>query len=95
MLRASGPKEAIGDGSGEVPWLKREARPILASTVQTRGATSLDVLVLRDRTIRQRNVRWEPSVMGSNEEIVKAIEHYGRGCRGAIPAEQIAPRIFA
>jgi quercetin 2,3-dioxygenase len=58
-------------------------------------AEPLDVLLLGGLPIRAPIVHYGPFVMNTRAEILQAIEDYGSGRLGVIPADQLAPRSFA
>ncbi|MEO8851932.1 MAG: pirin family protein [Allobranchiibius sp.] len=64
-----------------------DAIELAASESQAGGATSLDVMVLGGRPIREPVAAYGPFVMNTRQELIEAFEDFQSGRLGTIPTE--------
>lgn len=53
------------------------------------------MLLLGGLPIREPIAHYGPFVMNTREEILRAVEDFGKGGLGTVPADQLTPRNFA
>ncbi|MGH9103546.1 MAG: pirin-like C-terminal cupin domain-containing protein, partial [Acidimicrobiales bacterium] len=66
-----------------------------ADTKQDSRTSSLEVILLGGRPIREPMAHYGPFVMNTREEIMQAMEDYQAGRLGVIPAEPMPHRDIA